>query len=798
MPPRLARSVAIAALLAVASLAPTAAAAENRPPTVGPIVAELSPPRTVYVVDASDPDGDTLQYTWEWSGACGEFTPAGPRAVWSHPHPPCSDEPLHAATIVVYVTDGRSPHVRREYTGGSASGTGPADDDPRDEPPPVVVGEEIDCEQNSARSAFAPTQGAWQDDELFEDAPGKRLSRNPSREGWIAEMPMVKDRPTLLFGVRGDRYNITYDATLSGTVEGDVRIRFQLVEAATSRVEEIGRWPATGFLRARAFGACGAPSPVHERVPTPMGLPADRPAFSLQSAGRYQIIAELVDARDTPIPNTQARLDGQTVEIPPVTVRLVGLAFAPPYLPARAVNDTFFAAGPPVEFDLDANLSRIEAQLERFAADLLPLPPGGLIATTTRAPAGVVDFEALRAKCAAETSRWDDRPAVGELSCLQAWSYATLYAKETVAGWTSGARGTLLVLPRESYALASREASLGEAIADKFAIMVASQGQWVAEHELVHVWPFPFAGGEECGHDYHHKGKFGNGFRITYGGVEARAQRDRVHGLMTAASASDAFVLNGERVFDELKWVEQCTYWHLVNELQRKADPPLQALVLMLTRLDGGEQAEILSGLTMLGEPDVAPGAPGTHAVVWRDAAGAELARYGFEARFATETGETRAFSLHALRVERPATAARLEIVGPSGVLLSRSVAAAPVVRIDEASDVDEPFANGSVEIRYRADAAAPVKFTLLASEDGGASWRTLGETNATRAVVDRALLKEGAVVKVVASDGLQSGEATVTLAARTDRAPAPGFGVLALVAALALMAVARRASRAR
>jgi hypothetical protein len=96
----------------------------NRPPTAGGIIAVLSPPATTYTVQASDPEGEALRYTWTSTNNCGTFTGANsPTFVWSHPHPPCGDETVHPGTIRVQISDGGLA-VLREYTNGSASGTG--------------------------------------------------------------------------------------------------------------------------------------------------------------------------------------------------------------------------------------------------------------------------------------------------------------------------------------------------------------------------------------------------------------------------------------------------------------------------------------------------------------------------------------------------------------------------------------------------------------------------------------------------------------------------------------------------
>ena len=55
---------------------------------------------------------------------CGEFTTSGPVARWSHPHPPCPEEPFHPSVVRVTVTDGEGHRVTAVYERGSEPGTG--------------------------------------------------------------------------------------------------------------------------------------------------------------------------------------------------------------------------------------------------------------------------------------------------------------------------------------------------------------------------------------------------------------------------------------------------------------------------------------------------------------------------------------------------------------------------------------------------------------------------------------------------------------------------------------------------
>lgn len=116
----------VTALLILFVVVPASA---DSPPT-GQISAQETEPNTVYTADVTDPDGDTLSFTWTGQVACGTFTPASPspdKATWNHPNGQgCEHDPSlgpHEGSIAVEVADGTGWVVRCEYD-GSESGTG--------------------------------------------------------------------------------------------------------------------------------------------------------------------------------------------------------------------------------------------------------------------------------------------------------------------------------------------------------------------------------------------------------------------------------------------------------------------------------------------------------------------------------------------------------------------------------------------------------------------------------------------------------------------------------------------------
>jgi len=103
------------------------AEAQNNPPEVGPIRVISNPPYSSYSVEASDPNGDTMSFSWSTSNLCGTFVGQQKTALWQHPHPPCGEELEHPGTITLVVNDGHGNSITRTYKDGSSAGIGTAE-----------------------------------------------------------------------------------------------------------------------------------------------------------------------------------------------------------------------------------------------------------------------------------------------------------------------------------------------------------------------------------------------------------------------------------------------------------------------------------------------------------------------------------------------------------------------------------------------------------------------------------------------------------------------------------------------
>lgn len=121
---------------------PSPPGGQNQPPVINSFGAVFGPPATcstctLYTVNASDPEGGTLTYTWSKAPPpggdpaatnCGTFTPNSPaanQAVWNHPNSgpkPCSHAAgEHPGHITVVVTDAQGASVSFTDPNGSAN-----------------------------------------------------------------------------------------------------------------------------------------------------------------------------------------------------------------------------------------------------------------------------------------------------------------------------------------------------------------------------------------------------------------------------------------------------------------------------------------------------------------------------------------------------------------------------------------------------------------------------------------------------------------------------------------------------
>lgn len=790
------------------------AAQTGQAPRVSDIRAVLEPPFTYYSVEAVDPELRDITFEWTLSaaGACTDFKSDGSSATWRHddeqrcPH----DADAHPGTITVVVSDGEWA-VTRTYAGGSAPHEPPAGfasggevflggggtsgtrdrssfggnasgDDPRDFPPPTIYGEELECPATSAKGRFEPVQSVWQDEDAdkFPDLATKRLVHVSDTES-KAELDLVTGKPTQLFGVRGSRGIIHYEATLTGSIRIPAVVRWTIEDAAGTRVLgeiDVGdQWIG---------GPCGSAKPFTRDFDTTMGLAIRH--FVLPKPGAYSITMALAEKGGGPVGGAAVTTRGTAVESAEVRIH-----FVPVILQGNAGLEAQAVA---------QQARRLATETSTFTPDYWPLPPGKL-ATSARP----IELD-LRAVAAEAQTRCDHLPGVARnySGCFTQSFQTIVQGRFTGAAWQLGPgaggaprphRIAIVVSDADMDWLYPKGAN-GFAATTKVFWVRDSIKHWTVAHEFSHTTPrFVWLGeASECTVDYHNDGGTkGHGFQLTSGGAVARIPQPAKLGVMEGGG--------------EDRWIEQCTYWYLMKSFKSLADPQLVAVRGWIAREQGVEVGAFEPGFTFDGVPDVAPGGEGPYAIVLRGAGDATLATYRFDHPFTDDRGEPRSMVSFGMAVARPAGLTRIELTGPSGLLATANATpSTPTVRFTAPTPAS-PLPGTPLEVTWSASDADgdALTYGLLYSADGGATWLdVLTDLRDPRAEVPREMLglSDSALLRVVATDGVNSAEATLQLGA-ASAAPdvegeggrgTPGPSLGAVLVALAGLALTRRARR--
>ena len=277
-------------------------------------------------------------------------------------------------------------------------------------------------------------------------------------------------------------------------------------------------------------------------------------------------------------------------------------------------------------------------------------------------------------------------------------------------------------------------------------------------HELLHTIPFSWDSGQmegECGKDYHNAAdrNYGNGVEIW---DTLRFMKKRIHAVMGPAHSSG--------------WITQCSYWHLLDQLVGSPDPDLFLVRGFLGRQNGQYYGVLSSAFQLEGEAELEKGSLGAEGwgIVLRDLAGQELGTYPFPVLWKIpDVDEERDVLPFTFRVPELPGVAKLELVGPGGVLDSRKLSAhAPQVTIKSPANgrVVQPE-DGIVRIEWSGSDpdGDTLTYMVFYSVDGGENWRLVSyqQEETTFALPVRGL-PVGPRVRVIATDGARSAQAEV------------------------------------
>lgn len=616
-------------------------------------------------------------------------------------------------------------------------------DDPRDEPPPVIYGEEIDKDVDAYEGGFAPTQGVWQDDEDFTDFPGKQLTRmSPSQ--LKAELHMIAGRPSLLVGIRDSRNEIYFKGTARGTINVPVKARFTLVQGnLTTQIHETN---TLGDL-VPLDGSTGSPKPFKVRVLATNGLPAN--AGFLFSAGKYRIDAELIRADTNAPTGIRVSVEGEAVDTTTPTVLFVPVNFAPWGAATRA--------------QLIEATQKLAVASRSDVPVIFPIKPDSLV--TNVAP--LQDLSALFRDVRRRARELGVEDVERATRDVMAATLADKFGTISVLG----GHGRIFVVMNdydfdETYrgrAAGGTSDAAAYAMSRKVMVGRPDIDTMTVAHEIIHTLPFVWA--EESmmglfGKEWHNKSTpLAHGIDVVR---TVGMRRDKSRAVMGPAGY--------------VPWIAQGTYWHLIDFLRAPVDPELLLVSGLLGRVTRGYRATLSPGYQLLGEADLTAGTPtaGQFVIVVRDARGATIAQYPFDPVWQQpDLSEPRSVVSFSHRVPDVPGVGGVEIRGPGGaVLASRRISARPPMLrvVTPAANRTAALANGRLRVAWEASDpdGDRLLFNVLYSADNGRRWDVVSHEQ-TESFFDLPLRgrPRQARVKVVATDGMRSVEREVAFGMR-------------------------------
>jgi hypothetical protein len=672
----------------------------------------------------------------------------------------------------------------QEFCMRSLDGTESAAPTPSPSPSPSP---EPKCDTNG-EIIFEPTQGVWQDDYHFADAPGKRIERIAQGQ-YNAELPMVVGRRSLIFGQRGagapdavtdfERRTIKMKGTTTGTTAVMSRIKFSLDSLGASKTV----YESANEIALPIGPPCGAQHAFSRTLPAGLGLP---PAtdFTFDSKGAYELKAELLRGSDSKPVGVQTSVFGNAVETKEMQVHFVATSVMP-------------AIGALAAQNLAAWTRQLAQDSQAYIPDYFPLAQGPNAIQTLTYPVLRSYFSTLAQANQSWKAYWasalfttgEDDERVYEHYRRQHMA-AQVFGELSAGAMFGNADKIVVVIPSEEAGTLMGSGAVAISVTQKVVIVpyninYTKPPHDTVAHELAHTMPFIWSADEmlaACADDYHNTNRtIAHGFRITYGGAPAVRGHVPAGGALPIMGVGTLVVGPAVWATDTLYdansytvWNDQCTYTHLADYMQAPVDPKLLLVRGEIARKDGKYFARLAPSYEFYGTPTLSANGTGSWRIVVRDASGTEGPSYAFEPGWELPTQpEHVILDLVSFTQAIPFedNAASIEIYSSEGLEATMKLSAnAPTVQITspENNSNTEPQEQGTPIAWEAGDADGDaLAYTVLYSSNGGESWRQeVFETTQTSAKI-RLDDAPDHLVKVLATDGANSGEAVVAFSTR-------------------------------
>ena len=564
---------------------------------------------------------------------------------------------------------------------------------------------------------------------------------------------MVAGRDTLIFGIRGRAGNpiddrsrkiVHLEAETDATTEVPVHIEIRL----KGRAEPIFVDPnvtlvpldppcepnGSFFIEVDADASNGIP-PVEQG-----------PAFTIP-AGDYELVAELYRADGSPT-GIKVTVRGKSVNVPGMNVLFVPMWLLPP--PTRTNR------GSRTRSLLENQAEKLAFESSTFITDYYPLEPGSILGlgqeiidnsgpmtkfleqATEEFGFGLFTNRTIQDKRAEIlAAALSDR--VGSLGILGYWDRVVVVLATTDLD---------LIAPPGS-------AKAGFAETDKLVFVSTGAQHWDVGHEIAHtlprhLWSRPEME-KQCKQNYHNQDrKVAHGFRITEGGVENREPRWKNISIMESGS-------------DDL-WISQCTYWNLLDALQSRVDPPVILVRGLLARNQDQNFGKLFPAYQIESDLDPVADPNGDWSVALRDANNAILSRYPFSPTWGVNDDTQRDVLAFRYRIPDLPGVAKIDLVGPNGVLDSLTLSANPPTVTITAPDPDTPIEVVDGQVAFAWIGSDPdggeIRYSTFYSADEGESW-SFGAFEQSESQTTMKVDQEAGthMFKVTATDGVRSSE---------------------------------------
>ncbi len=433
-----------------------------------------------------------------------------------------------------------------------------------------------------------------------------------------AKLDMVLNRPTLLFGNyhRNDSLKrIVIRGNTTYTSDDYSTVRFILKQPGIKRVIH------EESMTLPLGGECGDEREFEIEIYAEQGVPMYDP-FYFNKSGPYILEAEVFDSNNEST-DIKVSVFGNVVETQPLEVKFDYMT----------INET----------DVQALKGQTEglAATSTKAADYLPLPKDG--------------FKSIMGSYH-NFSKYASYDTHERLTDIE-----DKLTKRSILG---GADRLVVSLSEKDLGLMGRDDDvLGFAMNSKVVFVRSSENYHTVAHELVHTMPYLWSATamkHDCGLDYHNTAlDYANGPN-PYTGVI------RKNYSLLMGSATEGI------------WISQCTYRHLVKELQKPQDPKVIFVSGKVAKNGSGELSTVYQMDSIIDES-----VDGNYSIVLKTDAGMKLDNISFNPTWEiADLGVTLDERSFFLRLPYHYNAKTIELYGPSGLLDTKKYNSAPSLEI--------------------------------------------------------------------------------------------------------------------